>query len=245
MVAPFHDGARGGSSPLARGLPTLDSPSPAEYRIIPARAGFTHDAQHTNLPLQDHPRSRGVYHAPCVRASDFAGSSPLARGLREAVSELVGGGGIIPARAGFTGDAPGVHLGVPDHPRSRGVYVHLGLFWTSLGGSSPLARGLPCLLLTHAHNTGIIPARAGFTEVRPRRQAVGGDHPRSRGVYPSRPKRTGSVAGSSPLARGLPSRSIGARDVPGIIPARAGFTSMGIGAPRDSWDHPRSRGVYT
>ena len=52
------------------------------------------------------------------------------------------------------------------------------------------------------------------------------------------------IPGSSPLARGL--RSVIEHDglLPGIIPARAGFT-QGCG-PVDSktWDHPRSRGVY-
>ena len=52
------------------------------------------------------------------------------------------------------------------------------------------------------------------------------------------------IAGSSPLARGLPPYDgAGAFDVR-IIPARAGFTHGDVLALRAPWDHPRSRGVY-
>ena len=51
--------------------------------------------------------------------------------------------------------------------------------------------------------------------------------------------------GSSPLARGLPTRSTWDPTIRRIIPARAGFTGRRC-RPRDqSRDHPRSRGVYT
>ena len=53
-----------------------------------------------------------------------------------------------------------------------------------------------------------------------------------------------SLAGSSPLARGLPAGAERPAGSPGIIPARAGFTidhPYHWSPPRD---HPRSRGVY-
>ena len=53
---------------------------------------------------------------------DATGSSPLARGLLVVVSGRVFSCGIIPARAGFTGGDRVGHGGLPDHPRSRGVY---------------------------------------------------------------------------------------------------------------------------
>ena len=52
------------------------------------------------------------------------------------------------------------------------------------------------------------------------------------------------VRGSSPLARGLLSRGRGERERPGIIPARAGFTTMTSSICSSLGDHPRSRGVY-
>ena len=90
----------------------------------------------------------------------------------------------------------------------------------------------------------IIPARAGFTDVPFFQANQYKDHPRSRGVYPARRARRAASPGSSPLARGLLDGLGGGAVVGGIIPARAGFTSLGtvlLGRPQD---HPRSRGVY-
>ena len=72
---------------------------------------------------------------------------------------------------------------ISDHPRSRGVYVVLADHRVQVVGSSPLARGLRPHLRRRVYWTGIIPARAGFTEE--------GRCMRSR------------TTGSSPLARGL------------------------------------------
>ena len=131
-----------------------------------------------------------------------------------------------------------------DHPRSRGVYTRRGSVCTTAPGSSPLARGLHRGKRYSRIGTGIIPARAGFTPAEQRRRPVGGDHPRSRGVYVVRHAGGLSCAGSSPLARGLrPNRgSLSPRSR--IIPARAGFTAGAPQCARPSWDHPRSRGVY-
>ena len=112
-------------------------------RIIPARAGFTSTNYNPAGMPTDHPRSRGVY----VPGSSFCvimgGSSPLARGLLHDEDGAGGGGGIIPARAGFTG----CRRGREGERR----------------GSSPLARGLPWAHESDFDAAGIIPARAGFT----------------------------------------------------------------------------------
>ena len=173
-------------------------------------------------------------------------------------------GGIIPARAGFTPWGDGAGRSRVDHPRSRGVYGgdHHALFGGQ--GSSPLARGLPCFLLTHAltngssplarglrrwaillpRSDGIIPARAGFTHIRERKRKNRKDHPRSRGVYAPPPSGWRGLSGSSPLARGLPTVIPAAPKSPGIIPARAGFTKIPGTPGFRVADHPRSRGVY-
>ena len=132
-----------------------------------------------------------------------------------------------------------------DHPRSRGVYwVHPGTR-TTRSGSSPLARGLPPRTSRPMTPSRIIPARAGFTGPWPRGRWRAGDHPRSRGVYEAVARCRWGWGGSSPLARGLP-RGPGRRAVSlRIIPARAGFTRDGPLGARPSWDHPRSRGVYS
>mgnify|MGYP001685590598 CR=1 FL=1 len=91
-------------------------------------------------------------------------------------------------------------------------------------GSSPLARGLHGIPVDQAQAYGIIPARAGFTRSALRRGMDGQDHPRSRGVYDVRECCHCTVAGSSPLARGLLSGEPTVGEPTRIIPARAGFT---------------------
>ena len=149
-----------------------------------------------------------------------------------------------PARAGFThrpSSRPTVHR---DHPRSRGVYPFRPAAVQFSVGSSPLARGLPNQTGLALVGSGIIPARAGFTQGRTVRTRTGTDHPRSRGVYTVCDAPYIVVCGSSPLARGLRT-GIGTSCLScGIIPARAGFTSAVARPTRPPSDHPRSRGVY-
>ena len=91
---------------------------------------------------------------------------------------------------------------------------------------------------------GIIPARAGFTKSKTGRPELGGDHPRSRGVYGGNLAEFARNVGSSPLARGLPVKHTAKAVSRGIIPARAGFTGSCSHGKRFPQDHPRSRGVY-
>ena len=131
-----------------------------------------------------------------------------------------------------------------DHPRSRGVYgAPTAADWQRIG-SSPLARGLLGTVLAVQPLTGIIPARAGFTDRIPGDGVEAEDHPRSRGVYAYARVRADRRGGSSPLARGLHERRGQGSHSPGIIPARAGFTQGCTGCSVYTRDHPRSRGVY-
>ena len=114
-----------------------------------------------------------------------------------------------------------------------------------MSGSSPLARGLPPTASAYSARTGIIPARAGFTDSPRRLSASFEDHPRSRGVYPDRSRPLRAPRGSSPLARGLHAEAGRLCRCLRIIPARAGFTPAMLTAPRRLADHPRSRGVYS
>ena len=192
--------------PRSRGVYPGSSTSMVRSRwIIPARAGFTPGRVEDGAADGDHPRSRGVYHLVIDAGRVFWGSSPLARGLRLALSSMGRKDRIIPARAGFTRSSRASSARSTDHPRSRGVYHRI--IWRP--GAS----------------RRIIPARAGFT-VRPREApAQGPDHPRSRGVYMSRRRKSTPVIGSSPLARGLLAEPLTAAQAAGIIPARAGFTA--------------------
>ena len=214
-----------GSSPLARGLRDSRQRTPPQRRIIPARAGFTpypHDLRHISV---DHPRSRGVYASRRAPLSRKAGSSPLARGL---------------LRRG-----PGRRRRRTDHPRSRGVYPAREEAEAWEWGSSPLARGLRLPGLRPGGAGGIIPARAGFTSGRSSRTTSRRDHPRSRGVYFATMLSGLLAGGSSPLARGLRRSPTKGLVCMGIIPARAGFTTIPARKYQYLEDHPRSRGVYS
>ena len=183
------------------------------------------DAHWAVVRTEDHPRSRGVYYSAAALGTLLAGSSPLARGLPCRRSYLGSPPRIIPARAGFT-----LREDVGGRRRR---------------GSSPLARGLRLRQGRHGRALGIIPARAGFTFVLLHDDPLGGDHPRSRGVYVGHKSPQAPWEGSSPLARGLPGRHLQGGDSAGIIPARAGFTASARSPSRWAADHPRSRGVYS
>ena len=172
------------------------------------------------------------------------GSSPLARGLPVAILGATPGGGIIPARAGFTESPPQPAPPTPDHPRSRGVYAAFVIETHPGRGSSPLARGLRAPPNRWGASLGIIPARAGFTAHAGSCVPTSPDHPRSRGVYSSALPLSGAAIGSSPLARGLLLAHTLLSGGPRIIPARAGFTSHVKHGFHRRLDHPRSRGVY-
>ena len=193
-----------GSSPLARGLRMNMAAVDPDFGIIPARAGFTGGCTCSGGRARDHPRSRGVYPGKGIHMGRILGSSPLARDLPSHQWPALMCAGIIPARAGFTRRAR----------RSA----------TSPPGSSPLARGLPARpgRVREAHR--IIPARAGFTPASTASRPPESDHPRSRGVYEARARSRRRVAGSSPLARGLPESIASKLGITRIIPARAGFT---------------------
>ena len=199
-----------GSSPLARGLPSCQVPTWAPTGIIPARAGFTRRRSAVTAVSPDHPRSRGVYLDADGHTDETRGSSPLARGLRVPIHPDRLERRIIPARAGFTGREFSRHCRERDHPRSRGVYIHLGVEDPATAGSSPLARGLHGVNGWPIAQRGIIPARAGFTSSSMRVHAWSADHPRSRGVYIAALSDADRLLGSSPLARGLHLR------IPGI-----------------------------
>ncbi|ERH20452.1 hypothetical protein HMPREF1979_03288, partial [Actinomyces johnsonii F0542] len=77
-----------------------------------------------------HPRSRGVYEDGSVVQGEFAGSSPLARGLQTGVSRELPIGGIIPARAGFT-------LADPWNPNDEPCYQTAFTFSADLEPAPP------------------------------------------------------------------------------------------------------------
>jgi len=171
------------------------------------------------------------------------GSSPLARGGPHSTSLATSTEGLIPARAGRTGQrGPSPPRGWA-HPRSRGADLNPGTPNVPHGGSSPLARGGLAGDRGRVEGAGLIPARAGRTRTRTEATNTPPAHPRSRGADTTAPHFVHVHEGSS--------RSRGA-DVPAQCAAalRAGSSPLARGGPPPSCPsaapteaHPRSRGA--
>ena len=151
---------------------------------------------------------------------------------------------LIPARAGTTAYRSPSAARTRAHPRSRGdhkLHIECDLIDE---GSSPLARGPHIAYGSAVACVGLIPARAGTTPgtapAVPERRA----HPRSRGDHLHPPKEPHRGWGSSPLARGPPTKKPTHPQAFGLIPARAGTTSALVCAAVLPWAHPRSRGDH-
>ena len=137
--------ARGktGSSPHARGTPTLEPASPACLRIIPACAGNTPHAAATRSSHRDHPRMRGEHQGTRQSIASKVGSSPHARGTPGDLFVMQYGTRIIPACAGNTRSTVTNSRGRWDHPRMRGEHFFMPEDGHHPKGSSPHARGTP------------------------------------------------------------------------------------------------------
>ncbi len=171
-----------GSSPLARGGPTLRPNTCPRPGLIPARAGRTK------------PSISGAVHP--------GGSSPLARGGLLGPEPALGKERLIPARAGRTATATQPTSSPWAHPRSRGADRKSVRAPRPGRGSSPLARGGHRASATCSPSSGLIPARAGRTSRTCVRRRSRGAHPRSRGADGERQSNGRPTTGSSPLARG-------------------------------------------
>ena len=237
--------ARGGSSPLSRGIPSPGHSSRGSTGIIPALAGNTGNGSTTNSACTDHPRSRGEYRSGVRGGATTPGSSPLSRGIRNCWVLSSVSARIIPALAGNTGQEVLRVRRRSDHPRSRGEYKVEREVREVREGSSPLSRGIQQGTLFGQCPGRIIPALAGNTGLRSPAPRSPRDHPRSRGEYGLHAHVDRVSLGSSPLSRGI----LGANDrhltATGIIPALAGNTGLRSPAPRSPRDHPRSRGEYS
>ena len=173
------------------------------------------------------------------------GSSPLARGTPLLDAGKVGGGGLIPARAGNTPENHQKHSSGRAHPRSRGEHKQGSTAAQTKAGSSPLARGTRKSGIMPFWNAGLIPARAGNTFAKGVAGSRAGAHPRSRGEHAHRRGLAQPCTGSSPLARGTRSTFAEHGSFFGLIPARAGNTNESLGVRGLLRAHPRSRGEHS
>ena len=173
-----------------------------------------------------------------------AGSSPLAREIRQAPALSPGPGRFIPARAGNTKTPIRPLPTMTVHPRSRGKYIADVHCHNWNAGSSPLAREIQHVHAFDQVPFRFIPARAGNTP-RPRpSRAASPVHPRSRGKYMKPRIREVGAGGSSPRAREIQPACSGLRMWLRFIPARAGNTRAAFAYYGKASVHPRSRGKY-
>ena len=236
--------AASGSSPHARGALSSRPERYPSDRIIPACAGSTASTAAGACRPRDHPRMRGEHRPRKSPGPPRLGSSPHARGARNAERHLGIVVGIIPACAGSTRVRRLRRRPRRDHPRMRGEHgtaTGAGLQAAGSsphargarrgrggalghGGSSPHARGAHPARHARPHGQGIIPACAGSTS----------------GISASSP----TTAGSSPHARGA--RGSAGEELPDhrIIPACAGSTTWASSPTTASQDHPRMRGEH-
>ena len=130
------------------------------------------------------------------------------------------------------------------HPRSRGEHYFVSFLFGISGGSSPLARGTRHFKNIQFSKLGLIPARAGNTAAVRRSLSLTWAHPRSRGEHLGIDNTEFFVEGSSPLARGTRAAFTAQDPQGGLIPARAGNTSLSCTVTFMMRAHPRSRGEH-
>ena len=187
---------------------------------------------------------RGEHDAYSAIATASGGSSPHARGALRMSAARPCPHGIIPACAGSTAHQTRGRASGRDHPRMRGEHQEQARQGRQVTGSSPHARGAPCVGGRRQVRAGIIPACAGSTSAADVLYLSLGDHPRMRGEHLPSVSSDAIPKGSSPHARGARRASAATSGAHRIIPACAGSTSGSSrrGAPRR--DHPRMRGEH-
>ena len=233
-----------GSSPRARGTPWRPDADHRQRRIIPASAGNTYRGRRSRVNSTDHPRERGE-HPNRVTSPDSAdGSSPRARGTPNGAHNQPFRRRIIPASAGNTDLRKTNEANVPDHPRERGEHTANSPAIATESGSSPRARGTPCVHSFRSCTMRIIPASAGNTDAPRKLAAPRADHPRERGEHDTVTDVSTLASGSSPRARGTLVTTGKLSFSDRIIPASAGNTPRRL-SYRSPWtDHPRERGEH-
>ena len=210
----------------------------------PAYAGNTSDPSSTIPVFRDRPRLRGEYGRLPVPLIVPVGSPPLARGIPPIDPHRTKDGRITPACAGNTVFFFISAIGEEDHPRLRGEYSRKCPTNHILRGSPPLARGIHLDFLDFVRAVRITPACAGNTLSPKNKGRQTEDHPRLRGEYKERAKKSRPSWGSPPLARGI----LEVLEIPprleGITPACAGNTARSHQPLQAYKDHPRLRGEY-
>ena len=212
-------------------------------RIIPARAGQTHERKEMQKRASDHPRACGANDFLIAGANVGCGSSPRVRGKRPSHVRKGFRKRIIPARAGQTCSGSGSRRAGTDHPRACGANPRALQSVRAATGSSPRVRGKRGGRPHARTGVRIIPARAGQTPQCPQTTCPYSDHPRACGANVAGAGLCGCRLGSSPRVRGKLGLAVDLHAGSRIIPARAGQTPAARPKTGSSPDHPRACGA--
>ena len=211
-------------------------------RFIPALAGNTSPRGPDRAPPPVHPRARGEHGGGTYTMSRDTGSSPRSRGTRCTARTRTAR--FIPALAGNTARRSMAHRPASVHPRARGEHVIVEVGRLHARGSSPRSRGTRSWVGTRKMQLRFIPALAGNTAARRRRQAALPVHPRARGEHQRGLRRSRAGAGSSPRSRGTRLGPTGSCPTGRFIPALAGNTNTTSTRIPPMAVHPRARGEH-
>ena len=196
--------------------------APACVRITPAGAGKTRQDDTCRLDLRDHPRRCGENRVGFALLSLLSGSPPQVRGKLVMFFFL------------FTC--------IWDHPRRCGENRTRTKSNQRAPGSPPRMRGKPCSVAHFLPPVRITPADAGKTSNHSLTKNASSDHPRGCGENNHVIGKRNSATGSPPRMRGKQSRRRGTAPPPGITPADAGKTAVGLIGLFVILDHPRGCG---
>ena len=171
-----------------------------------------------------------------------SGSSPRVRGKHTAGAPLRPDPGLIPACAGKTGRPRTRPWRSGAHPRVCGENPAAATNAEVARGSSPRVRGKRRARGGVGALRGLIPARAGKTDIQGCRYGSAEAHPRACGENPLARSHARRSVGSSPRVRGKREHAhqgmLGAR----LIPARAGKTGRRSRRTGARTAHPRACG---
>ena len=231
-----------GSSPRGRGKPTDEISRGIVHGLIPARAGKTGFLRPGHRRQRAHPRAGGENRVVNHVTTWQIGSSPRGRGKPKTVKVTVLEPRLIPARAGKTRPTSHPAAKTAAHPRAGGENASQVRIICVGAGSSPRGRGKRQVERRHEGVAGLIPARAGKTDMLMRYLGRQRAHPRAGGENAISIGAGIAFVGSSPRGRGkpygLPARDRRRR----LIPARAGKTAIKRSRSAMRAAHPRAGG---
>ena len=197
-------------------------------RITPACAGKTTSILNQSQKLEDHSRVCRKNSVPCANDETPSGSPPRVREKLYYTGHAPNPFGITPACAGKTNAVPLVLSVSWDHPRVCGKNSRISARSLDSPGSPPRVREKRLHDCKGLAFSGITPACAGKTLISKCCEIIIRDHPRVCGKNFCSIETNQMTSGSPPRVREKLHQEYNQTNTPGITPACAGKTSVGI-----------------